>query len=784
MFDPGVWTAQWIEPPEGTDGPTVQRPVHQLVGRFRVEGRPSRATLRFTAHGVVEMFVNGARVGDSELLPGFTAYRKRLQVHTFDVTDLVVGGDNAIGAQLSDGWWRGQHGVGRHVNCHGSTVALLAELTITLDDGSQVVVGTDSSWRAGTGHITAADLMAGEVHDMRRRDDRWCTVSVDHGPWSKVTVAGHPFTPLCDPVGPSVRRVGELAPVSINRIGPTSQVVDFGQNSNGWVRLRRLGPADTTVTIVHGEALNPDGTVTIDNCRGLSLLRPESLAIPFQTDVVVSAGDDAVFEPHHSTKGFRYVQIDGLAEDLEPSDIVSVVVHTDLAPIGSFSCSDDRINRLHAAADWSFRGNACEIPTDCPTRERSGWTGDWQVYVGTAAYLYDVTDWSRKWLFDATADQLENGAVTEIVPDPYHGGPHGDPGWEFMQGPAGWGDAVCHVPWELYLSTGRLDVIEENIDTMKRWLAFAESRAAGGRFRKRAKARPVALPHERYIWDTGFHFGEWLEPHVELSDMDSVVAALGADMGPTATAFIVRSSRELAAMLRLLDRDIEAGRYDILAANALDAWRTEFVDPDGHVQPLTQANLVRAIAFDLLPLDLVGTAVDDLVRLVRDAGTHVGTGFLATPFLLPVLADHGHLDLAYELLFQSTPPSWLTMIDRGATTIWEGWAGITESGEVLESSLNHYSKGAVISFLHRYTAGLQILEPGYRRFRVAPRPGGGISSAVTHHDCPFGRIEVSWRLDNGRGRVDVTVPVGTSAELLLPDGMHQILGPGRHTHGW
>ena len=353
-----------------------------------------------------------------------------------------------------------------------------------------------------------------------------------------------------------------------------------------------------------------------------------------------------------------------------------------------------------------------------------------------------------------------------------------------MQGPAGWGDAVCHVPWILYRSTGRTDAIEAGVDSMKKWLAFAAQRAATGRYRKRAKARPEARPHERYVWDTGFHFGEWLEPHVELSDMDSIVSALGADMGPTATAFIVRSSRELAAMLRLLDRESEAIEYDILAANALDAWRTEFISSDGHVEPGTQANLVRAIAFDLLPPDLVPLAVDDLVRLIHEADDHLGTGFLATPFLLPVLADHGHLDLAYRILFQSTPPSWLAMIDRGATTIWEGWAGINDDGTVVESSLNHYSKGAVISFLHQYTAGLRLTEPGYRRFVVQPRPGGGITSARTHHDSPHGRISVSWEIRDGAGRIDVVVPDGTEAKLLLPDGSVAHLSPGHHSHTW
>jgi len=783
-----AWTAQWIEPVEAEGTAPVQRPVYQLAHEFEIDMPVVRAEVRATAHGIFELFVNGERVGDEELLPGLTSYQTRLQVIGFDVSHLLKPGSNTIGVMLSDGWWRGQHGVHRHLNCHGQTVALLAELSITTADGMTSVIGTDDSWHSRPSHIVAADLIAGEVHDMRRRDDSWSPTAGSTSTWARTQRVDHSLDNLCDRVGPPVRRVDELKPVSIRRLSPTSQVIDFGQNSNGWIRLRNLGPVGTTLTITHGEALDRDGSVSIENCRGTSLLPPDKQHIPFQTDVVISAGDGAVFEPRHSTKGFRWVQIDGHPDLLDHDDISGIVVHSDLTPIGSFSCSDDRINRLHAAAVWSFRGNACEIPTDCPTRERSGWTGDWQVYVETASFLYDVHDWSRKWLLDAAADQLPNGAVTEIVPDPYHGGTHTgspvDPGWEYMQGPAGWGDAVCHVPWELFRATGRIDVVEANIDTMKRWLAFAAERAASGRYRRRAKARPQALPHERYVWDTGFHFGEWLEPHVELSDMDSIVAALGADMGPTATAYIVRSSRELAAMLRLLDREEEAIGYDILAANATDAWRTEFIDSDGHVQPLTQANLVRAVVFDLLPAELASVAVDDLVRLIREAGNHLGTGFLATPYLLPVLADHGHLDLAYEILFQSTPPSWLAMIDRGATTIWEGWAGINDDGSAVESSLNHYSKGTVISFLHQYTAGLKIVEPGYRRFRVAPRPGGGVTSARAHHESPYGRIEVSWALHGEHGEIDVVVPAGTEAELVMPNNTPILLSPGTHHHTW
>jgi alpha-L-rhamnosidase len=274
------------------------------------------------------------------------------------------------------------------------------------------------------------------------------------------------------------------------------------------------------------------------------------------------------------------------------------------------------------------------------------------------------------------------------------------------------------------------------------------------------------------VWDTGFHFGEWTEPDV----VPDLRVLRTMDHGPTATAFFYRSATELAQAAAVCGDDRTHARYTELAENVRAAWRAEFIGDDGHVRWQRQANLVRALAFDLVPDELRRTAVEDLVALVREAGTHLGTGFLATPFLLPALADNGELDVANELLFQETPPSWLFMIDRGATTIWEDWNG--------RSSHNHYSKGAVVSFLHRYVAGLHMTEPGYRRFRVAPRPGGGITQAETWHDSPHGRIEVAWQIDGGAGRLDVTIPDGTAASLVLPDGRNEDVGPGRHDRSW
>ena len=524
--------------------------------------------------------------------------------------------------------------------------------------------------------------------------------------------------------------------------------------------------------LTHAEALGPDGDVTTDHLAPDVPFLPEPLTAG-QVDRVVSAGVDGdVFDPRFTTHGFRYVRIEGHPGRLTEDDVTGVVVHTDLERRGTFRCSDERIDRLHEAAVWSFRGNACDIPTDCPTRERAGWTGDWQLFVPTASYLYDVDGFSRKWLRDLTATQWEDGTLNNMVPMPVA---ERTGFLERLNGSAGWGDAVVLVPWELFQEYGDPQVLRDAWPALVRWLDRAERMATTQRHPDREAAHPEPRPHDRYLWDTGFHWGEWLVPGEDPSDFPEFIAADKAD---TATAFYAWSTRHAAEIAGLLGEE-EARRYAELSRNVADAWQQEFLDDDGHVVPHTQANLVRALAFDLVPDALRQQTADDLAALVRAAGTHLGTGFLATPDLLPVLADHGHLDLAYDLLLQDTAPSWLVMIDRGATTVWERWDGIDEDG-VPHESLNHYSKGAVVSFLHRYVAGLQRLEPTWTRFRVAPRPGGGITSAETEHLTPHGRIAVSWDATN-RFAVTIDVPEGTTAEVVLPDGTEHVLGAGRHT---
>ena len=485
LLEPADWSAQWIEPKEADDLPALKRPASQLAGVARVDEPITRARLYATAHGVYEAFVNGVRVGDMELTPGWTAYRKRLHVQTYDVTDLLMPGDNVVGAIISDGWWRGQNSVARRVDDYGTTTAFLAQLVVTLASGDVITFGTDGTWRSTPSHVAAADLIAGEAHDHRRRVD-WDT----HGEWDAVHIARYGYDELCASPAPPVRRIEELRPASIRTLDRGRFVVDFGQNINGWARLRRLGPAGTEITLTYGEWLDRDGDVTQDHiefAQSISLEQPVS----FQQDAVISAGADGeVFEPRHSTKGFQYLRVEGYDGTLTADDVTAIVVHTDFERRGAFACSDDRVNAIHRIAEWSFRDNACDIPTDCPTRERAGWTGDWQIYVDTAAFLYDVGGFSVKWLRDLAAEQRPDGKVTNLVPESHPRDDRPPNFWPATEGSAGWGDAAVHVPWVVYGTTGDAQVLADQWPSMRAWVDYAAAKAARGRHPHASPVRP------------------------------------------------------------------------------------------------------------------------------------------------------------------------------------------------------------------------------------------------------------------------------------------------------
>ena len=610
LLDPSDWAARWIEPAETT------RSAHVLRHTFRLNAPTREARLYATAHGVYETFLNGRRVGDVELAPGFTSYPTTLHVQVYDVGALLAPGDNVWEVVLSDGWWRGRTGFFQGTDGFGGTLGFLGQL-----HAGDVVITSGPDWESGTGSLLSADLMAGQSEDHRKSPDSW----------QAVTVVDYDLGSLAYSPAPPTRRVEELPPVAVTRLGPDRQVVDLGQNINGWLRLCDVGPTGTELTIVHGEFLDPSGDVTQDH------LSPDFFGGDMKvgmTDHVVAAGTPGeVFEPRHTTHGFQYARIEGHPNRLTPDDVTGVVVHTDLRRTGWFRCSDERLNRLHDITEWSFRDNACEIPTDCPQRERAGWTGDWQLFIPTGAFLYDVAGFSLKWLRDVAAEQLPDGRIINYSPDPLRQRMESTGQWQHMQGSSGWGDAIVMVPWEMWRAYGDSDVLAELWPSMVSWIDFATAAAALHRHESRAAARPEPAPHEQFIWDGTYHWGEWLEPGAQPHDH------VKKDQGSVGTAFLQHSAALAARIGRMLGHDAEAARFEELAANVLRAWRAEFIGPDGALTPDTQANHVRALAFGLVPDELRARTAERLVQLIREDDTHLGTGFLATPYLLPVLAD-------------------------------------------------------------------------------------------------------------------------------------------------
>ncbi|GAA1768678.1 glycoside hydrolase family 78 protein [Pseudarthrobacter sulfonivorans] len=773
LLHPSDWTAQWIGPDEPEVPAPGARPGYALHKTFTLDAAPETARVYATAHGIYELFLNGQRVGDQQLTPGSTSYNTTLQVQTYDITAPLRPGINTVTAVLTDGWYRGTFGYTRDADMYGTQTAFLAQLELVSGD-SRTVIGTDSSWLVSATEIVSADLMGGQRIDFRMPH----APDGSAPPASAAVVRDGSYGTLTGPVAPPTRIVQELAPVSIARLADGHQVVDFGQNIHGWVRLTRLGAAGETVTLVYGEALDSNGDVTQDHLRPHDFKRPGQFLSAGQVDeVTATGGPGEVFEPRHTTHGFQYVSVRGLPVDLAPEDMTACLVQTDLEPLGTFTCSDSRLNKLHEIVQWSLRGNACEVPTDCPQREKAGWTGDWQLFVPTAAYLYDVTGFSRKWLNDVRADQWENGVIANISPSPGPATTAAD-FMAFVNGSAGWGDAIVMVPWELYLATGDAGILAENWDAMTRWLDFVRTTAESRRHPVRAAAGPVPANHEKYLWDTGFHWGEWMEPDGPEPDL---FAARSADHGIVATAYYRNSTALMARIAGALGHKEEAAALTELSENVRQAWEAEYVDDAGQVTEPSQANCVRALAFNLVGPGRRAPVTSQLVSLIRAAGTHVGTGFLATPYLLPVLADNGELDLAYELLMQDSEPSWLAMVDRGATTIWELWNGLDADGTP-HQSLNHYSKGAVVSFLHRYTAGLSQApgSAGNERIIIEPRPGAALTSAATSHRGPQGLIEVQWTMDDGGLQLRAAVPPGTTAEVRLPGGRAAVVGSGTH----
>ncbi|AZH77549.1 alpha-L-rhamnosidase [Microbacterium sp. Y-01] len=770
----GVWSAagpetrvetgllraeDWTARPVGADldeDPESDARRATLVRRgFRVDGEVADARLYASAHGLCEAEVNGRRVGSDTLSPGWTVYRSRLRYYTYDVTDLLAEGENAIGAWLGDGWYRGRLGWrGGTRNIFGSDLSFLGQLEITYTDGRRQTVASDATWRATLSPILRSGIYDGEDYDARREIPDWSTGSFDDSGWLPVSVRARDPRTLVAPTGPPVRITEEVSPLAVLTAPSGARILDFGQNLVGRIRIRVSGPSGATVSLRTAEVLQDGELYT----------RPLRSARSADHYTLAGRPEGEEWEPRFTFHGFRYAEVSGWPGDLDADAaagaLTARVLHTDFERTGWFACSDPLVEQLHRNVVWGMRGNFVDIPTDCPQRdERVGWTGDIQVFGPTAATLFDVAGMLTGWLRDVEAEQLSDGTVPWFVPViPTH------KVWSPIRPGAAWGDVATLLPWTLYRRFGDAGVLDAQFDSARRWVDKVESVAGADR-----------------VWDEGFQLGDWLDPAAPPQDP----GAGRTDRHLVATAYFARSARAVADMAGVLGLGAEAAHYGSLADEVTAAFRAAYVRPDGTMTSDAQTAYALAIVFDLLPDEKHrATAGARLAALVRAAGNRIATGFVGTPLVCDALTLTGHADTAYDLLLERECPSWLYQVVQGATTVWERWDALRPDGTVnpgTMTSFNHYALGAVADWLHRSVAGLASAQPGYRRIRFAPRPGGGLTRASARQRTPYGEAAISWELHGDELAVDVVVPVGTTAELDLPGAAVEQLGHGAHT---
>ena len=737
LLQPTDWTAQWIGPPSAPSD-SLPSPSPLLRRAFRVDDRVRSARLYVTSLGLYEAYLNGQRIGDQLFTPGWTSYRRRLQYQTYDVTSLVRPGANVIGAMLGDGWYRGQLGFFGQRNLYGRRLAVRAQLEIRYESERTERIVSDSGWKTTAGPVLASDIYGGETYDARRELSGWTGATYDDRAWAAVALVDPPSSALVASVSPPVRRVRELHPVAI-RLAPSGETIfDLGQNFTGWARLSVRGRAGTTVTLRFGEVLDREGNLYTANLRAAA-----------QTDRYTLSGNGReVYEPHFTFHGFRYVAVRGLPAPPDSATITGIAVSSDLAQTGSLVTSDSLLNQLQRNIVWGQRSNFLDVPTDCPQRdERLGWTGDAQVFARTAAFNMDVAGFFAKWLSDVAADQDPSGSVPWVIPNPLGGDS------THFAGTAGWSDVAVIVPWTMYLTYGDRRLLERQYASMRAWVDYARRRAGTG-----------------LIWRPGWQFGDWLALHSD--DPSYPGATTGTDL--IATAFLAHSTDLVSRTAAILGRESDAAEYRARFRAIREAFNREFVSRTGRVGENTQTAYALAIAFDLLPDSLVSVAGGRLAQDVEARDHHLTTGFLGTPYLLHVLGATGHFGDAFALLTQRTYPSWLYPITRGATTMWERWDGIRPDSSFEDpgmNSFNHYAFGAVGDWMYQNIGGIDVdpAGPGYRRSRIAPRPGAGLTSASASLETAYGTLQSAWRLEGQRFVLDVTVPANTSAEVTLWD---------------
>lgn len=735
LLSPSDWKAKWIE----MSGDTVRySPSPHFRKEFQVAKTITKAVVYVTSHGYYELHLNGKKVGDQVLTPGWTSYGKRLQYQVYDVTGQVVKGKNAVGAVLGDGWYRGTLAWGNNWAVYGKRLGLLMQLKLKYSDGTEELIITDETWKANNdGAIRMSDIYNGETYDATRKLTGWNLPDYDESKWKAVSTANYKFNLVASESVP-IRKAEEIKPVRIFRTPKGDLIADMGQNMVGWIRLKVTGPKGTVVTLRHAEVMDKYGEFYTENLRGAKC----------QLTYTLSGAGEEIYEPRFTFMGFRFVQVTGFPGTLTADNLTGVVVHSDMKRTSNYESSDPLLNQLQHNIIWGQKGNFVDVPTDCPQRdERLGWTGDAQAFSRTAAFNFDVASFFTKWLKDLALDQKPGGEVPDVIPDVLN-----KQDATTAAPSAGWGDVAVIVPWTMYKVYGDKRILETQYPSMKAWVEYIRKKAG-----------------DSYLWKGGSKYGDWLFYHPPVNSHTTPDGYTEPDF--IATAFYAYSTSLLAESARELGRNDDAKYYTDLFEKIKNVFNHEYVTPAGRVGTNSQTSYILALKFNLLPEELRQKAADFLAEDIRSRGNHISTGFLGTPFICHILSDYGYSNIAYDLLMQKTYPSWLYPVRMGATTIWERWDGQKTDSTFQDkgmNSFNHYAYGAIGDWMYRVSAGIETSGYGYRDLIIQPHPAKQLEYSKASFESSYGTVESGWARKDGVVTVSAVVPPNSRARIILP----------------
>ena len=749
FFETGIsaWEAQWITG-DYTPNKRERYPVDCFRKTFTCR-EALAARLYISACGVYEARINGERAGNFILAPGSTDYHKRIQYQAYDVTELIRSGENTITAELADGWYRGSSGAKGRTCTYGTVTRLIAQLEITDRSGNRQVIGTDGSWQwSNDGPIRFADNEDGEIVDtgMTPSYSGKARISPFHVP---LTASNNVFVTEHERFKPTEKIITPSG----------KSVLKFPQNLCGYLGFRLEAKKGQKIHIRLGEMLDDAGEFTQKNIQCIT----KGKASPLQEFTYTCREGVNEYKPKFFYGGFQYALIE---TDIpyEPDDFTQIALYSDFPFTSSFSCSNPLVNQFYRATEWSLKSNSTDIPSDCPTRERMGWTGDSQVFFNTASYLADYAAFARKHLRDVFDRQWKNGKLPQIAP-------YANEDWfmNTMNGSVGWADVGILMPWRFFLKYGDRRILEEHYDGMLRYAKFMISRC-GKRGDMRSRPLGISRENRKYAVNVGQSYGEWAEPNDVKAFVWTDFVEPHPEESTAYTAWVLGIMEKICEVLGKTEPIPMLREY---SEGAKKAYQEMVSTEKFSLDTDRQAKLVRPLYMELLNEEQTSFAKKRLIRALENYGWRLGTGFLSTPMILYVLAEMD-IEYAYRLLENEEIPGWLSMPKNGAGTIWEAWEGPKAQSGI--ASLNHYSKGAACEWLFDTCCGIRV--DGENHFTVAPRPGGHLTHAEAGYDSLYGRIESGWKKKDEHILFTVTVPVNCTALVRLPDGREEVQGPG------